>query len=89
VTHFVFTGATQNLATDTAWGLQDELGYEVPLFFHLLRQGALPVIRGNAVTLPAAAPGTYRLWIRSGTSIRKIATVVLPSIAPIITNIEQ
>lgn len=82
VSQFVVTGLAAG--EGVPWGLEDDLGFQVPVFFHLIRQGLSPTLRGGAATLPLAARGAYRLWIRAGGVQRRIATIVLPAQSPLV-----
>jgi 5-hydroxyisourate hydrolase-like protein (transthyretin family) len=86
-TSIALTGAIVDLQ-DAAWGLIDADGLHVPLFYHLLRQGALPVLRGSVATIPAPGSGTYRLWIRRAGTVRILGTITLPSPTVVVVNAE-
>jgi hypothetical protein len=87
-TQIALTGATFVGLQDAAWGLIDSDGLQVPLFYHLLRQNVLPVLRGSVATIPASGSGAYRLWIRRGGAVRVLGTVMLPSPTVVVVNAE-
>ena len=69
------------------WGLTDCAGHEVPVFFHLLRQGLLPTAQSGVATLSQPGEGAYSVWVKGAHGIHALGTVVLPSAAPLVLSL--
>jgi len=87
VTQLMIPEGPEAAFAERPWGLIDEYGDQVPVFFHLLRQGRSPVPQGNAIVVPLAAQGQYRVWLQAGGVLRQAGTVILPSASPIVLSL--
>jgi hypothetical protein len=85
---FRFEPSTGSPPVDLVFGLTDTAGAEVPVFFHLLRQGVSPMARGGAAVIPQPGDGAYTVWVRGAKSMHVLGTVVLPSAAPVILDLD-
>lgn len=75
---------------DVPWGLRDRSGYEVPVFFHMLRQGAYPLVRAGRVVLPQPQPGAYDVWVGLPDGARvRAGTITLPSSGPLVLPVPE
>lgn len=70
--------------TEIFFGLTDSAGNEVPVFFHMIRQGALPTARAGTAAIPQAGDGAYVVWVRGAHGLHALGTVVFPSTAPLV-----
>jgi hypothetical protein len=80
-------GSDSSSTDPQVWGLLDEYGQQVPVFFHLLRQNASPLFKGRTVTIPLATPGHYRFWLRRAERTDDLVEpVILPSVPPVLLS---
>jgi hypothetical protein len=83
----IIMGSDSSSTDPQVWGLLDEYGQQVPVFFHLLRQNASPLFKGRTVTIPLATPGHYRFWLRRAERTDDLVEpVILPSVPPVLLS---
>jgi hypothetical protein len=79
-----FEPAEGSAPAELFFGLTDSAGNEVPVFFHMIRQGAMPTARAGVATIPQAGDGAYVVWVRGARGLHPLGTVVFPSAAPLV-----
>jgi hypothetical protein len=83
-----FEPSTGSPPADLYFRLTDAAGAEVPVFFHLLRQGVSPTARGGTAVIPQPGDGAYTVWVRGAKSMHVLGTIVLPSAAPVVLDLD-
>jgi len=83
-----FEPSTGSPPVDLYFRLTDAAGAEVPVFFHLLRQGVPPTAHGGTAVIPQPGEGAYTVWVRGAKSMHALGTIVLPSAAPVILDLD-
>ena len=80
----LFSAENGEVPMEMLWGLVDEQGRYVPLFFHLLAQGTAPVALQGRARLPLAAPGSFTIWVMRDGRPKTGPTVVFPRVGLVV-----